>query len=129
MKNRRRRAAKMADELAATVLSAAAMEETEDYLARGRRFEHLSVEDLGRRWTTAFKAWCRDRTPEPRQEFDDAAAELRLRGAEPPFDTVRDEIPALQIEIARDESNDEAWENVGARIKELLSPSRKRPMN
>jgi hypothetical protein len=106
-----------------TVLSAAAMEETEDYLARGRRFERLSIEDLGQRWTTAFKAWCQDRTPELQREFDDAAAELGLRNAEPPFDTARDEIVALQIEAAGLAWEDEkAWEPIRARIKELLSP-------
>jgi hypothetical protein len=76
-----------ATELMETILNAAAMEETEDYLTRGRRFQHLTIESLeyGRTW--AFKAWCQNRSPELQRTFDDSAAELRIRGAEPPFDT------------------------------------------
>ena len=91
-------------EVLQTVLRAAALEETESYLVRGRRFERLSKEDLSERWIAGFKAWCRDRTLELQREFDDAAAELMLRGEEPPFDAVRDETAALADEAARDVS-------------------------
>ena len=60
-------------EVLQTVLRAAALEETESYLVRGRRFERLSKEDLSERWIAGFKAWCKDRTLELQREFDDAA--------------------------------------------------------
>jgi len=79
---------------AAAVFSADDMERTEDYLKRGQPFQHFTIEELGQRWTNGIKAWCRDYSKEWLREFDDAAAELRLRGSDPPFETVRDEIAA-----------------------------------
>jgi hypothetical protein len=116
---------KAAKELTDTVLSAADMEETEDYLTRGRRFQRLSIEDLRQRWTAGFKGWNRDRTRELQREFDDAAAELRLRGSEPPLDTVGDEIAALRNEAARGASDGRARETLRVRIEELLFPRRR----
>jgi hypothetical protein len=112
--------AEKGEELADTVLAAAAMEETEDYLVRGRRFERLTVETLRQRWIAAFKAWCRDRNLQLQREFDDAAAVLRLRGEEPPLETVQDEIAALRSEIARDSRDEKAWEDIRARVRGLL---------
>jgi len=116
-------------EVLQTVLRAAALEETESYLVRGRRFERLSKEDLSERWIAGFKAWCRDRTLELQREFDDAAAELMLRGEEPPFDAVRDETAALADEAARDVSTHGGADRarLRARIRELLTQGRGRP--
>ena len=116
-------------EVLQTVLRAAALEETESYLVRGRRFERLSKEDLSERWIAGFKAWCKDRTLELQREFDDAAAELMLRGEEPPFDAVRDETAALADEAARDVSTHGGANRarLRARIRELLTQGRGRP--
>jgi hypothetical protein len=111
------------EKAAAAVFSADDMERTEEYLKRGQPFQHLTIEELGQRWTNGIKAWCRDYSKEWLREFDDAAAELRLRGADPPFETVRDEIAALLAECRRDilEHPDEARDSIEARIDELLS--------
>jgi hypothetical protein len=116
-------------EVLQTVLRAAALEETESYLVRGRRFERLSKEDLSERWIAGFKAWCKDRTLELQREFDDTAAELMLRGEEPPFDAVRDETAALADEAARDVSTQGGANRarLRARIRELLTQGRGRP--
>jgi hypothetical protein len=116
-------------EVLQTVLRAAALEETESYLVRGRRFERLSKEDLSKRWIAGFKAWCRNHTLELQREFDDTAAELMLRGEEPPFDAVRDETAALADEAARDVSTQGGADRarLSARIRELLTQGRGRP--
>ena len=116
-------------EVLQTVLRAAALEETESYLVRGRRFERLSKEDLSERWIAGFKAWCRNHTLELQREFDDTAAELMLRGEEPPFDAVRDETAALADEAARDVSTRGGANRarLRARIRELLTQGRGRP--
>jgi hypothetical protein len=114
-------------ELLETVLGADAMEETEEYVARGRRFERLALEDLVERWKAFFKAWCRVHTAELYREFADAGAELRLRGEELPFDAVKAEFTALQLEIARNPPNEEEIEAFKARIRELLLQGRGRP--
>jgi len=110
-------------ERVAAAQSAQDMEDTEDYLKRGRPFQHLTIEELGQRWTNGLKAWVRDRSKEWQRKFADSAAEFRLRGADPPFETVRDEIDVLSSEACRDmsERRDEALEAFAARIAELLS--------
>jgi hypothetical protein len=115
-------AEKSAEKLTDATLSAAAMEETEDYLVRGRRFQRLSIEDLGQHWTNAIKAWVRDRSKEWQREFDDTQAELGLRGAEPPWSNIRNEIEVIEAEARRDMSEhfDQTGKAIEARIAELL---------
>jgi hypothetical protein len=87
------------DDQANAFLAHIAMEETRDYLERGRHFSGLSTEELKRSWTDAFKLWCAHRTAESQREFDDLAAELRLRGEEPPYETVEAETREMVREV------------------------------
>ena len=50
-------------EVLQTVLRTAALEETESYLVRGRRFERLSKEDLSERWIGGGRLARRYATP------------------------------------------------------------------
>lgn len=63
-----------------------------DYLARGRRFATLDVGQLSENWITAVRNWLarKDRTTE--LTMDDLTAELRMRGLEPPYDAVKQEL-------------------------------------
>ena len=67
-------------------------EQRRKYLARGRRFVILEVEQLSKSWITAVRNWlaCKDRAAEV--TMDDLTAELRLRGLEPPYDAVKQEL-------------------------------------
>ena len=68
------------------------LEQTQDYLARGRRFAKLDVEQLNEDWINAVRGWLahKDRTNE--RMMDDLAAELRLRGVEPAYAAVEQEL-------------------------------------
>jgi hypothetical protein len=104
------------------VKGAVEFEPIEQYLAQGRRFEHMSVESLNECWTVAFKVWARHRTPASSRDYQDADAELRLRGVEPPRDTIKEEIAALQKESKELRHDPEIIKDVNARRQTLLSP-------
>jgi hypothetical protein len=61
-----------------------AMEETRSYLARGRRFEGLSVEDLNQGWAAAFTSVCANGDQSRAIDLEDFGAELGLRNLERP---------------------------------------------
>jgi hypothetical protein len=64
-----------------------------DYLARGgRRFAAVDLGQLNEDWINATRNWLarKDRTTE--RMMDDLTAELRLRGLEPPYDAVKQEL-------------------------------------
>jgi hypothetical protein len=67
------------------------LEQTQDYLVRGRRFAKLDVAQLNEDWIIAVRSWLahKDRTNE--RMMDDLVAELRLRGLEPPYGAVEQE--------------------------------------
>ena len=76
------------------------MDDTAAYMRRGRVFSPLAVDALDLRWTAAFKRCVASRDSEDRRVLNDLSAELRLRGLEPPADTVKPELDAIQAEIA-----------------------------
>jgi hypothetical protein len=70
------------------------IEQGRHYLARGRRFVILDHKRLSESWITAVRNWLarKDRTSEI--TMDDLTAELRMRGLEPPYSAVRQELAA-----------------------------------
>jgi hypothetical protein len=68
------------------------IEQRRNYLARGRRFVILDAGQLSNSWISAVRNWLarKDRTSEV--TMDDLTAELRLRGLEPPYDAVKQEL-------------------------------------
>src|SRR5947209_20190067 len=72
------------------------MNEPKAYFDRGRRFANLDVAQLNEKWVVIFKAYCADHNRQQGLEMDDLAAELRLRGLDPPFEAVKTEISKLQ---------------------------------
>ena len=77
------------------------MNETKAYFDRGRRFEKLDVAQLNEKWVVAFKIYFAEHTQQQGLEMDDLAAELRLRGLDPPFEAVKAEISKLQGALKR----------------------------
>jgi hypothetical protein len=77
------------------------MNETKAYFDRGRRFAKLNVAQLNERWVVVFKAYFADHNRRQGLEMDDLAAELRLRGLDPPFEAVQAEICKLQGALKR----------------------------
>ncbi len=108
-------------EILDSLLEEAAMDETGDYLTRGRSLRELDDGQLKVRWTAAIKAFWQEATRERERDLDDTGAELRLRGAEPPYETVSGELAALRAEISREEYDSKGRAALRARIRELLA--------
>jgi hypothetical protein len=73
------------------------LEATADYVRRGRLLAALDDEELCRRWVDLFKLWVAtdfDAGHDHRAR-EDVESELQLRGKEPPFDRVPDEMAAM----------------------------------
>ena len=68
------------------------MQQMEDYLARGRRFAKLDVERLNKDWIIAVRSWLAHKHRIKERMMDDLAAELRLRGLEPPYGAVEQQL-------------------------------------
>src|SRR5262249_58593229 len=68
------------------------MEQMEDYLGRDRRYAKLDVERLNKDWIIAVRSWLARKHRTKERMMDDLAAELRLRGLEPPYGAVEQEL-------------------------------------
>ncbi|RAK52766.1 hypothetical protein [Phenylobacterium deserti] len=88
------------DEDARSYIAHVLMEETADYLRRGRIFEADPLGEVEAGWVAAFKTWTATHHPQVRKMLDDLWAELRLRDAEPPFARVEAELDALRQRLA-----------------------------
>ena len=73
----------------------AQMQLVQNYVSRGRRYEHTPQEALARDWVDLMRAWAA--APENGQDPKrrDIEAEYSLRGLQPPHDLVRAEMDAL----------------------------------
>ena len=72
------------DAIVQAFLDHQAMEETRSYLERGRPFEGLADDALGKQWAAAFTAVCADGDDSRHTDLDDLGAELGLRNIERP---------------------------------------------
>jgi hypothetical protein len=68
------------------------MKQMQDYLARGRRFAKLDIGRLNNDWIIAVRSWLAHKHRTKERMMDDLAAELRLRGLEPPYGAVEQEL-------------------------------------
>jgi hypothetical protein len=68
------------------------MNQMQDYLARGRRFVGLDMERLNKDWIIAARGWLAHKHRTKERLMDDLAAELRLRGLEPPYGAVEQDL-------------------------------------
>ena len=121
---KRRRSKDNDSALAETYLQHELMNETKAYLDRGRRFAQLDVTQLADRWTAVFKAYFAQHYRKQGHEMDDLAAELRLRGLDPPFGAVSAEISKLQESLKRVGSNAKSSE-LDRKIADFLEQRRK----
>jgi hypothetical protein len=67
-------------------------EQSQDYVARGRRFSGFDVKQLNQDWIMATRSWLARKAQTIEQRMDDLASELRLRGLQPPYDAVKQEL-------------------------------------
>jgi len=106
--------------MADAILANALMEETAQYLSRGRQFKTTSEVELKLRWAEALRRWIKTHSLGNIRQLDDLSAELRLRGMGPPEDSVKAELSSMVEEIRRDyESDPECREDIAKRIAEF----------
>jgi hypothetical protein len=74
------------------------MERTQDYVTHGRRFAKLDVERLNTDWIIAVRSWLAHKHCTKERMMDDLAAELRLRGLEPPYSAVEQELADRSVQ-------------------------------
>ena len=112
------------DPMAKAFLDSQEMEETRAYLERGREFKGAPVEGINEAWALAFKLVYEHGETSHRAQLDDLAAELRLRGVEPPGHLVQDTIRALQERLRNtaETARDTLLENVRRFLDQLEKP-------
>jgi hypothetical protein len=128
----------MADEELSAFLENQQFLRLEDYVKRGRDLVGMDTGDLKDRWIIEFKKWVATRPRYTDQRArEDIEGELALRGEQPPFDLVKDEVEALRVasraamdQLRRDPlALARAERNVAAAMVEFSQSSKAKPAN
>jgi hypothetical protein len=90
------------DAFISAMIESAEMDETRDYLTRGRAHAKLSDDVLRGSWVKAFRRWFLWRGLAEARDANDFAAELRLRNVMPPYERIRAESDAMAKEIRKE---------------------------
>jgi hypothetical protein len=112
------------DDLGQEFLQHTLMEETADYLRRGRLHESLPLPELNELWVGAFRAWFEQRGQQEESQrltvINDLSAELRLRGYDPPYDRVPEEASRMRAEVEQ-LGPDSASDSLRQKIREFIT--------
>ena len=101
------------------------MEQMQDYLARGRRFARLDVGRMNKDWVIAVRGWLAHKHRTKERLMDDLAAELRLRGVEPPYAAVEQELAHRSAQTKETERK-KAFREVAREIGEFVREYKRR---
>jgi hypothetical protein len=104
------------------------VEQTQDYLARGRRFATRDVGQLNEDWIITVRSWLARKNRARERMMDDLTAELHLRGSEPPYDAVKKELAARFAGI-EDAAQKQIWSEVAREIGEFIHEKEPRRLN
>jgi hypothetical protein len=115
------------DDPAVTAMHLVEMNETRDYVARGRAFEGREDTELIDLWVAAFEKLFITRGPEAKLMVDDIQAELRLRKIEPPEDRIPKTIlEKMDAEMsAPGAENDPRWDALERKHFQVLAELKK----
>jgi len=96
------------------------MKRTQSYVDRGRQFKDATAEDLQTLFVQMFRIWGADPWWEGRSRLQDVEAEYKLRGVEPPFALVKDDLEKAISAIADgiEQMNAEERAEIGSGIVE-----------
>jgi hypothetical protein len=100
------------------------MKQMQDYLARGRRFAKLDIGRLNNDWIIAVRSWLAHKHRTKERMMDDLAAELRLRGLEPPYGAVEQELADCSAQRKKTERN-KVLRAVAREIGEFMRENRR----
>jgi hypothetical protein len=115
------------DAIAISYLQHELLDETRSYLERGRALRSVADAAAIDAWVATFEHWFEKRTAETTRNMDDAAAELRLRNLDLPYERVKSKIDTLSAEIKR-RGPDAGSDTLDKKIDEFLA-ARKKPKN
>jgi hypothetical protein len=104
------------------------IEQRRNYLARGRRFVILDVEQLSNSWITAVRNWLARKDRSAEVTMDDLTAELRLRGLEPPYEAVKQDLAIRSAgidEVAQRKIVTEFARHIGMSVRASGKPHRR----
>jgi hypothetical protein len=118
------------DDPAVTAMHLVEMDETSDYVARGRAFKGPQDAEVIDLWVAAFEKLFITRGPEAKLMVDDIQAELRLRKIEPPEDRIPKTIlKKMDAEMfAPGAENDARWDALERKFEQALA-GLKKPKN
>jgi hypothetical protein len=102
------------------------MNEARDYVERGRNLQMLSSAKLLDTWVTRFECWFK--TEGNPRDMDDAAAEIRLRGLEMPYERVARELRALKAGLTWLDPRHYSCQKIHRKINNFIE-ARNKPMN
>jgi hypothetical protein len=104
------------------------MNETQAYIEHGRRLQTLSNDEILNTWVATFERWLGERTANNSRDMDDAAAEIRLRGLEMPYERAKNEIRALRAALAALDPEHQSSPQIERKINDYLV-ARGKPKN
>jgi hypothetical protein len=108
-------------EIAQCYLAKQGVESTQAYVARGRRFQVLSDEQLQQRYVQIIRQWASAPTePVSRGLAEDVHSEYELRNLLPPSNLVVPQLKSIGVAVARlcDELTEDRKDEIGAEIFE-----------
>jgi hypothetical protein len=108
------------------MIQADQMDQLKSYLERGRRFEALDVEELGKRSLEAQEVAYADGDDSRMQEAQDLEAEFRARKLEPPLPP-QEVVERMVRRIERLNEQPEARENVRRAARVFLDSLDRKP--
>jgi hypothetical protein len=104
------------------------IEQRRNYLARGRRFVILDAGQLSNSWITAVRNWLARKDRSAEVTMDDLTAELRLRGLEPPYEAVKQDLAIRSAgidEVAQNKIVTEFARHIGMSVRAGGKPLRR----
>jgi len=113
------------DLLADALVRSDEMEETKDYLARGRRFAWMTDSAVEEAWAVAFRRWVNNEDLTAQAEMDDLDAELRLRKISRPTGLVKPELAKLRAAVIAHADDTQTREAIERKVAEFLNDLQK----
>jgi len=104
-------------------LAEAQTRKVQDYVNRGREFEHTPEQDLAAAWVDLMRAWAASDQTEQELRRIDIEAEYSLRGLKPPYEQVKAELDTLARKAAElvKSMNESHFERIDRAISNLRS--------
>ena len=119
---------KIERDLAEEFLQHELVNEARGYIERGRRLQALSDDEIIDTWVATFERWFDEKTNANSRDMDDAAAEVRLRGLEMPYDRIENKTRVIQADLAGLDPKNPLPPQIDRKISDFIE-ARSKPKN